>query len=215
MSHTPNTMHYVLVLDRSGSMSGRMEDVVGAVNAQLEELRKAAAETGKACRVTLVRFDNEIETVFDDRDVRELPPILSSDVHPRGSTSLIDATVTSIERTAERALKETMNRSASVAMIVYTDGGENSSHLRTAEDLRRVLATYQDLEGWDIAFIGADPTAINTMRTAGFNQDKMAYVAAENSHYAMRRMSSALRDKMAHSRRFELNQDFDDLKESR
>ena len=212
MSHPPNTMHYVLVLDRSGSMSGRMADVVGAVNEQLNELRSTADETGKQCLVTLVRFDNDIETVFEDQDVRSLTDLSLKDVRPRGSTSLIDATVTSIERTAERTLAATIERTASVAMIVYTDGGENSSQLRNSGDLKRALATFQNLPGWDIAFIGADPSAIHTMEHAGFDQRKMAYVQAENSHYAMRRMSASLRDKMAHERAFSLDEDFEDLK---
>lgn len=212
MSHTPNTMHYVLVLDRSGSMSGQMEDVVGAVNEQLKELRATADETGKQCLVTLVRFDDHIETVFENQEVRSLPSLSVKDVRPRGSTSLIDATVTSIERTAERTLAATIDGTASVAMIVYTDGGENSSRLRNSEDLKRALATFQNLPGWDIAFIGADPSAIHTMEHAGFDQSKMAYVRAENSHYAMRRMSASLRDKMAHERAFSLDDDFDDLK---
>ena len=212
MSNTPNTMHYMLVLDRSGSMARRMEDVVGAVNEQVTELRATVEETGKQCLVSLVRFDNDIESVFEDQDVRSLPPITLKDVRPRGSTSLIDATVTSIERTAERTLAATFERTASVAMIVYTDGGENSSRLRNSDDLKRALATFQNLPGWDIAFIGADPSAISTMDRAGFDQRKMAYVQAENSHHAMRRMSASLRDKLAHEREFSFGDDFEDLK---
>ena len=97
---SPHTLHYVLVLDRSGSMSDRMDEVRHAVNHQIATLRREAEEDNNTCLLTLVRFDTEIEPIVVEQNVRDVQPLTAQDVRPRGMTALVDATVLTIEQAA-------------------------------------------------------------------------------------------------------------------
>ena len=97
---SPHTLHYVLVLDRSGSMMDRMDEVRHAVNDQIATLRREAEEDNNTCLLTVVRFDTEIEPIVVEQNVRDVQPLTAQDVRPRGMTALVDATVLTIEQAA-------------------------------------------------------------------------------------------------------------------
>ena len=54
---SPHTLHYVLVLDRPGSMMDRMDEVRLAIDNQISALRREAKEDN-TCLLTMVRFGN-------------------------------------------------------------------------------------------------------------------------------------------------------------
>ncbi len=205
MSTSLNTLHYVLVLDRSGSMSDQMDEVLGAINHQIESLRSAAREHGHTCRMTITTFDDAIEHAVEDADVLNVAPIKYRQVAPRGCTALIDATVTAIDRAAKQLGDEIDGESASLAIIVYTDGGENASTRYTAADLKEVLEAYQDLPGWDIAFIGSDPASFTQVDQTRFHRRSRLHVRKERAAWAMEEMSDVLYQKMMYKARFDLD----------
>lgn len=192
----PHTLHYVLVLDRSGSMSDRMDEVRHAVNDQIATLTREAEEDGNTCLLSVVRFDTEIEPIVVERNVRDMKPLTAQDVQPRGMTALVDATVLTIEQAALLVGARIDGDKESLAIVVYTDGGENASRLRNGKDLTRALEKHQNLPGWDITFIGASPEAFSMMEQAHFRADKMVHVDANDSGHAMREMTGFLSDKM-------------------
>ena len=62
--------HVIFILDRSGSMRGKEEDVIGGFNAYIDELR---ANNEGAVGISYVRFDNEIELVWNDMPLADVP----------------------------------------------------------------------------------------------------------------------------------------------
>ena len=193
---SPHTLHYVLVLDRSGSMMDRMDEVRHAVNDQIATLRCEAEEDNNTCLLTVVRFDTEIEPIVVEQNVRDVQPLTAQDVRPRGMTALVDATVLTIEQAALQIGARIDGEKESLAIVVYTDGGENASRHRSGSDLTRALEKHQNLPGWDITFIGASPEAFSMMERAHFRAEKMVHVDAKDSGWAMREMTGFLSDKM-------------------
>ena len=61
----------VLILDRSGSMSGLEADTIGGFNAMIEKQKK---EEGEAL-VSVVLFDDINEVVYDRVPIRDVEPM--------------------------------------------------------------------------------------------------------------------------------------------
>lgn len=201
-----NTLHYLLVLDRSGSMSGQMDEVLSAINEQIRTLSAAAREHGHSCRLTLMTFDDRIETVFHDQAIELVAPVRYRNVAPRGMTALIDACVTAIDGAAKRLGDEIDGEEVSLAVIIYTDGGENASTRYAASDLQEVLEAYQDLPGWDIAFIGSSPESFTDVDRTQFDRRKRLHVRQERAAWAMSEMNEVLSQKMMYRKGFDLTQ---------
>ena len=199
-----HTLHYVLVVDRSGSMAIRMQEVLGAVNRQIETLTQESKASGSKCLLSVVRFDDEIEILHLEKPVEEVRPITIDMLAPRGLTALVDATTLSIERAAELFGNRIDGEKESLAMVIYTDGGENASRLRTISDLKTALKNHQDLPGWDIAFVGASVEAFTMMEQVDFARQKMVNIPSSASGWAMDEMSTLLKEKMNHKKAFDL-----------
>lgn len=202
---TPHTLHYLLVLDRSGSMSNQMDEVLAAVNHQILTLQQEALSSGRRCRMTVVSFDSHIETVMDDRPIGKVTPLTYRQIAPRGMTALIDACVSSIDAAAKRLGECIDGETESIAVVIYTDGGENASTRYNLKDLKTLIANYQELPGWDIAFIGADPASFREMDQTQLHPSKQLRIRKERSAWAMREMSEALAAKMKYMSEFFLD----------
>ncbi len=185
-------------------MAIRMQEVLGAVNRQIETLTQESKASGSKCLLSVVRFDDEIEILHLEKPVEEVRPITTDMLAPRGLTALVDATTLSIERAAELFGNRIDGEKESLAMVIYTDGGENASSLRTITDLKTTLKNHQDLPGWDIAFVGASVEAFTMMEQVDFSRQKMVNVPPSASGWAMDEMSTLLKEKMNHKKAFDL-----------
>lgn len=113
----------VLVLDRSGSMESIKRDAQGGMRAFVDEQRKAPGEG----RLTFYRFDDTIERVFEDRDIRWIEDY-ELKLDPRGSTALLDAIGRAINEVGARlANRREEDRPEHVVFVTVTDGQENAS----------------------------------------------------------------------------------------
>ena len=139
-----DVLHVIFVLDRSGSMSGKEADVIGGFNSFVDGLR---AKPEGAVGVSYVRFDNEIELVWNDVPLDGVARMTAQDYQPRGSTALLDAvgmTVTSVVEDPAHAYH----------VITHTDGHENASREWTAERLRDLIKQYEAKGNWTFSFFG-------------------------------------------------------------
>ena len=128
----------VCILDRSGSMSGSEQDVIGGFNSFIQEQKKVK---GKA-RVSLVLFDHEYDVVLDRVKLKKVKPMTEFVV--RGSTGLNDAIGNSITR---------LGKAKKAIFLIQTDGGENSSREFTTEAIK-TLVEKKESEGWEFIFAG-------------------------------------------------------------
>lgn len=113
----------VLVLDRSGSMESIRRDAEGGMKAFVDGQRTAPGEA----RLTFYRFDDTIERVFEDRDIRWVED-RELRLEPRGSTALLDAIGRAINEVGARlANRREEDRPEHVIFVTVTDGQENAS----------------------------------------------------------------------------------------
>jgi Ca-activated chloride channel family protein len=109
-----------LLFDVSGSMEARLKDAREAATHVLSWLNAPGDE------VSVFTFDTRLDQVAAFRSGMQTLPATLSSVKPFGATSLHDA----IARTAQKvAARDALRR----AVIVFTDGQDNASHMSPGE----------------------------------------------------------------------------------
>ena len=86
----------VMILDRSGSMSGLEADTIGGFNSMIEKQKK---EEGEAY-VSVILFDDKTDVIYDRTDIRKVEPMTEKQYFVRGSTALLDAVGNAIRHIA-------------------------------------------------------------------------------------------------------------------
>jgi Mg-chelatase subunit ChlD len=179
----PNYTAMLLVIDRSGSMVGIRNDMVGGLTTMLAE---QAAQPGMLT-VDIVTFDDVIEWQCSMADPASVRVVLE----PRGGTALFDAIGMSVlqfgrilEALPEHARPET------VQVVVVTDGHENSSREYRPDAVRALVKQQTEQYRWDFVFLGANQDAVLTGTALGFEADSSMTYAARTDKVG--RMNSTL-----------------------
>src|SRR5579872_903499 len=143
--------HDFILLDRSGSMASQWREAINSVNNYVHELAKKEVDTG----VTLAVFDTGVDgSGIDFRIIREriIPrtwhDVGYDEVTPRNGTPLNDATARLIH-IAEAGHYD------KVAIIIMTDGEENSSREYTGPAIKSKLDACR-AKNWQVIFLGAN-----------------------------------------------------------
>ena len=152
------------LLDRSGSMSGLEEDVVGGFNAFLATQKNSEG----ACSMTVVQFDggDPFEILRDADPVETITELQLNDYTPRGMTPLLDALGQTIEH-ADRQLASIPGEVDQI-VAVFTDGLENASRRWTHQALFQVIEERKKA-GWTFVFLGANQDSYSTGSELGLD----------------------------------------------
>jgi len=148
-----NLTDITLVVDRSGSMQSIREDAEGGVNSFIHQQQDQPGEA----TLTLVQFDNEYEFVHRGANVQNVGDY---NLHPRGSTALLDAVGRAINETGERlsAMAES-ERPALVVFVIVTDGMENASREFKRSTVKRMIEHQGRVYSWKFLFLAANEAA--------------------------------------------------------
>jgi uncharacterized protein with von Willebrand factor type A (vWA) domain len=141
--------HDFILLDRSGSMEGFMwTEALGAINGYVKKLADDNVDTG----VTLACFDsNEPFVILRDRIIPNTwRAVTDEDAQPRGGTPLNDATGKLLDLAESGQFKYDK-----VAIIIMTDGQENSSKEYTVPQIKARLDRVR-AKNWQVIFLGAN-----------------------------------------------------------
>lgn len=150
------TTHLTLVLDRSGSIGAIRDDIVAGVNRFLAEQARLPGRV----RVTLIRFNTETETIWDNIPLAETVPLAPTDLVPQGGTALHDAIGRAIDDTAAQTRDaRPSGPPGPVIVAVFTDGQENSSQRFSGEVIARLVQERRERDGWQFLFFGANQDA--------------------------------------------------------
>ena len=143
----PTRLYAHVVLDRSGSMTCCADDAVGGYNSYVAQLHGTSLGS-------LTRFDSEGVDLIRDGVTPAAARLNADEYQPRGGTPLYDAIGHTIAEVEKRSAG--LDR---VALVILTDGEENSSREFNREDIRKLLTDKQEQDGWLVIYLGANQDA--------------------------------------------------------
>lgn len=214
----PRTVHFYVLLDRSGSMESMKGDVIGGFNDFLRTQR----ETAGRARMTFVQFDSQDpqDTVCDAARLEEVPELTAARFQPRGGTPLLDATAELIERVLGRQAKRKALGKATeeIVFMTITDGEENQSRKTSLDQVQKLIAAGKE-DGWNFVFLGAGLDAYADAHRLGYDVDSVQAFAANGDGAklmwsSVSRASSALRGDVIAGRSFNKAAYFRGVKEA-
>lgn len=162
--------HYLLVLDRSGSMQSCWTSTVNGLNEQLGTIRALEEKyPEQKYFITLVAFDSEIETIIEDLPISDVKDFDGTEFPPRGMTALHDAMGISITNLkAKLDKKDKSSDSISTALVVVmTDGDENNSREYNADSVKKLIDELDATNAWTFSYMGANQNAVLTAKSFG------------------------------------------------
>jgi hypothetical protein len=157
----PDLTEILIVLDRSGSMESTKADMEGGFDAFVAAQRQLPGE----CQVTLVRFDNVVEKVYEGVPLSRVPRLK---LEPRGATALFDGIGLAIDEVSRRlAVTPYTAKPSRVLVVIITDGGENASKAYTRDLLVARIQKKREIDGWEFVYLGANQDAFAAGRAIG------------------------------------------------
>lgn len=171
--------HIAVVLDRSGSMDAIKSDTIGGFNTFLRDQKN----TEGLATFTLAQFDDQYETVYNMKEIQEIPELNNDTFQPRGMTALYGAVCRTIDAVGSEL--HSMRESAKpekVIFVIITDGHENSSQEFTVEQMRERIERQQTVYNWEFVFLAANQDAVQEARNFSINAaNAMSYTASPES----------------------------------
>ena len=137
----------VMILDRSGSMSGLEADTIGGFNSMIAKQKK---EEGEAY-VSVILFDDVSEVIYDRVDIHKVEPMNDNQYYVRGCTALLDAiggAIHHIGNVHKYAREEDVPEKT--LFIITTDGMENASRRYNYDKVRRMIEHQKEKYNWEI-----------------------------------------------------------------
>ena len=159
----------VLILDRSGSMSGLEADTIGGFNSMIEKQKKEAGEA----LVSVVLFDDYSEVLYDRVPIQDVEPMTEEKYYVRGCTALLDAVGGAIHHIGNvHKYARPEDVPAKTIFIIPTDGMENASRRSTYEHVRHMIERQKERYHWEFLFLGANIDAVRVADRFGIRANR-------------------------------------------
>ena len=196
----------VMIIDRSGSMSGLEADTIGGFNSMIEKQKK---EEGEAY-VSVVLFDDRNEVLYDRVDIQKVEPMSDKQYYVRGCTALLDAVggaIHHIGNVHKYAREEDVPEKT--IFIITTDGMENASRQYTYDKVKRMIERQKERHHWEFMFLGANIDAVREAGRFGINASRA--VRYEHDSKGTQLNYSVVSDVVGCARRAASVQDMEDM----
>jgi uncharacterized protein YegL len=160
-----------VILDKSGSMAGKTNDVIEGFNAYVAGLGK---EDQVNYLFSLTLFDTQVAYRHVAIPLAEVQKLDSKSYQPGGNTALNDAigiTVRKVDADQPKVDK--------VVTVIMTDGEENSSREWTHDAVKGLIEQKEKEGTWTFVFLGAGLDAWHQGRSYGIQSANVAQYSAE------------------------------------
>lgn len=156
------TIHNIIILDASGSMSSIYDQALAGVNETINTIRKAKADMPEQNQVlSLGSFADGLRIVYNGTAIERVGKFGRTDYSTQGSTALYDAMGEML--TSER---RSVKQGDKVLVTIITDGYENSSRKWDAESIKQLVDELRK-EDWVFTYIGANQDVEEAASTIG------------------------------------------------
>jgi len=162
-------IHNLLIIDASGSMSNKVEEVRGGLNQLIKEFKEDKInDPDVRNRITMIDFSShgDFNILYDNAKVKDLKKLKKGDYKPRSMTALFDA----IGKSFALVPKE----NDAVLVTIFTDGLENDSKEFKNADVKKLI-TEKEAENWTVTFMGTTKEAMTQAQNMGITRDKMMF----------------------------------------
>jgi len=146
-----------VILDKSGSMTTKVKDVIGGLNLYLDELAKEP-EVDYGFSLTL--FDTVVEMKYNAVLLAKVVKLDETTYRPSGHTALLDAIGNTVQEVKTDGYHKTV-------VVIMTDGEENSSREWTLQAIRELIRSKEAAGNWTFVFLGANLDACTQGYTLG------------------------------------------------
>ena len=157
----PKQLEMVLILDKSGSMSGLESDTIGGFNSMIDKQKEAGVDA----KVTTVLFDTHFKTLHDRADIKKVEKLTSKDYVASGNTALLDAVGDTINKISK--VEDIYAKNRAVLFVIVTDGQENSSKEYSKAQIKKMISDKQEKYDWEFIFLGANIDAVSEAQSLG------------------------------------------------
>lgn len=170
-----NLTELMIIIDRSGSMGGLEDDVIGGFNSLIAKQKK---EEGKTL-VSTVFFNNESKFIHEREDIDNIKPLDGRSYSPSGTTALLDAIGDAISFVkAKHALTKEEDLPEHTIFSIMTDGMENSSREYSYNRVKSMIEMQRKC-GWEFIFQAANIDTFKEADRLGIQRDNtMSFSAA-------------------------------------
>ena len=142
-----DTIHYVLILDQSGSMAQLKQEVILSFNEQVDMILKLVTkEPESVIKLTLCLFNDTVEFKFITQSIDQINRLTLKNYKPDSFTALYDAIGASFVK-----IEEISKPDDQVFFAIFTDGLENASKFYSAEDISYKINNAEK-KGWEVKF---------------------------------------------------------------
>ena len=171
-----------VILDKSGSMASKTNDVIEGFNAYVAGLGK---EDQVNYMFSLTLFDTQVAYRHVGIPLPEVKRLDSKSYQPGGNTALNDAigiTVRKVEADQPKVDK--------VVTVIMTDGEENSSREWTHDAVRGLIEQKEKEGSWTFIFLGAGLDAWHQGRSYGVQAANVAQYSTHQYQEAFAAMAA-------------------------
>jgi uncharacterized protein YegL len=157
----------ICIIDRSGSMDEIKSDAIGGFNFFVKSQKEF-----EGTALSLILFNDNYNVVYDGRDIKEVPILDEKSYIPNGTTAMLDAIGTTIDRVGERLFKTSeAERPEKVIVAILTDGLENASKEYSYEQIAAKVKLQQETYNWDFVFLAANQDAVVAAEKIAIRQE--------------------------------------------
>jgi Mg-chelatase subunit ChlD len=171
---TNKTTLYQFIIDRSGSMSGLEQMVVGGYNEHLSAVKNMQATyPDQQFLVSLLTFDDDVQWLVKPAPINELNELPNDAFKPRGMTALLDAIGKGIHQIESEYDRKIQNDEMSVVLVIITDGEENASRFFNLRSIAHKIKERDQTGKWTFSFIGCDFDASNISKKLNIRRENV------------------------------------------